>query len=118
MQEYIFAELSDTTLEGLLEFIYTGTTALLATEVETLFQAAQQFEIGSLIVACGKRMVAGLNLHNAASLLLYADKLGATQLRQEALHFLRENIAHISGEAIGQLHSYKAELLAELYAKQ
>ncbi|OQV20071.1 hypothetical protein BV898_05865 [Hypsibius exemplaris] len=105
------------TVDGLLEFLYSGQTGHLPQQAETLLAAAYRFRIGSLMRASETSLLAvGVTVENVIDWLILADRVDAKNLRRAAVDFFRRNLARMNGLAIARISDYRPELLTELLA--
>ena len=87
-------DLSETVMENVLRYIYTGRVAALEDQAGELLVAADKYDLGGLKASCEDAIARTLNADNAVDLLLLADGYNANQLKQHAMYYL-------SGRKIG-----------------
>ena len=93
-------EIEDTdgaTLHALLKYMY-GCTTLEGMEdvAERLLVAADKYGVKGLVNACEGHLIAQINAHNAARLLVLADMHSATQLKNAVHNFVSRNLGDFS----------------------
>ncbi|XP_065205299.1 speckle-type POZ protein B-like isoform X10 [Planococcus citri] len=72
----------------MLKYIYTGKCANLETLAGELLAAADKYDLYRLKTMCGKTLLDGLSIENAASVLALADMHGVKELKTEVIKFI------------------------------
>ena len=104
---------------ALLEYLYTDHVEIALDMAMELFQAADQFGVERLKKMCEGKMLASINIENAASIFHAADLHHARSLREKCLNFILANFDAVtktlSFEEMGRTN---VELVFEILQKR
>ena len=93
-REIIIPDFDSLVLRLLIRFIHTDIINLSALEdhhAESLFVAANKYQIKGLLIICEEYMKATMNVNNASRRLLLFDTLEQKDLKAVALDFFKRN---------------------------
>ena len=100
--KYRLKEVPSNILRDLIEYIYTGEVTLEDENVEGLFDAAFDYEVPALVMACCDWLALHLDSHNAVGILWLARKTNSKYtkvLEEEAKTFIITNFPNVCEEA-------------------
>ncbi len=80
-------DISSSTLESILEFIYTGQCDINSSNIEVLLAASHEYGIDHLQLVCEKHLCLELKIENIVSMLIVADTYQAQQLKTVCFDF-------------------------------
>eukprot|EP00441_Pelagodinium_beii_P026475 CAMPEP_0197665324 /NCGR_PEP_ID=MMETSP1338-20131121/59156_1 /TAXON_ID=43686 ORGANISM="Pelagodinium beii, Strain RCC1491" /NCGR_SAMPLE_ID=MMETSP1338 /ASSEMBLY_ACC=CAM_ASM_000754 /LENGTH=425 /DNA_ID=CAMNT_0043244105 /DNA_START=37 /DNA_END=1314 /DNA_ORIENTATION=+ len=123
--EVCLSDMDHPTASLFLEFLYTGKVEAKSwaddDAVCHLLVAGHKYEVNSLVEACVSRLTSSLNEENAAELLMMADLLGITQIRDAALEYMCASTARLaaiqSTEAFDRLGQQRPQLALQIMKK-
>ena len=84
---------------ALLEYLYTDNVDISLEIAMELFQAADQFGVDRLKRMCESKMLASINVENAATIFHAADAHAARSLREKCLNFVLTNFDAVTRTA-------------------
>ncbi len=86
---------AETVLE-MLRFMYTGKVRCLKKVAQSLFAAADKYNIRDLKEVCEKSMTDSMSVDNVCSLLLLGHDHASTFLKEKALDFIANNVSAVT----------------------
>ena len=100
-------------LDVLLEFMYSSSSLKLNEgNVVNVLKAADKYDIADLRLACEQFLVPAINMHNAAALLVMADRRNMPKLEKLVLNFVSENmVSFFKDGCIDKVQKYNPALL-------
>ncbi|CAL8116505.1 unnamed protein product [Orchesella dallaii] len=78
-------------VKGMLEYIYTGETAVMATRAQELLQIAEKYNLEGLKEDCEYAIWNSLSKENVAGVLVLAHNHNAPVLKSQAISFINWN---------------------------
>lgn len=91
----IITDISYETMKNILHFIYTGNVPNLDKMADSLFSAADKYDLGQLKLLCENELRSNLSVENAVNTLLLADTHNSNCLKSEIICFINDNIATV-----------------------
>lgn len=81
-------DFDDDVVKGMLEYLYTGETELMAERAPDLLQVAEKYDLGGLKEDCEYTMADNLSVDNAAEILVMAHLYNATTLKPRVIDYI------------------------------
>mmetsp|Transcript_13575 Transcript_13575/g.31683 ORF Transcript_13575/g.31683 Transcript_13575/m.31683 type:complete len:551 (-) Transcript_13575:450-2102(-) len=104
---------------ALLEYLYTDQCEIPLDIAMELFQAADQFGVERLKKICESKMLASINVENAATIFHAADVHNAKSLREKCLNFVLANFDPVTKSAsFEEMGRTNVELVFEILQKR
>lgn len=89
-------DLSWSTVDRMLKYIYSGKLSSQGDEDNELLAAADKYDLTDLKVSCERSLSSSLNNQNCVDLLILADRHTAISLRKSAMSFVLGNLSAVT----------------------
>lgn len=115
-QRIVLQSMSDSSLEGILSFVYSGDVSINRDNVQELMIAGDMIELQEVVQLCTKYLLKELEPSNAIGIFRFATDHNCMSLREASRTFIQENFVEVSkGEEFCDI---PRELLVEFLASE